>query len=702
MLSITVFVWAIGATFATHLGQDIRAGHRSPVISNSANPAAEIAFALDRLSERSLQFTIEYVIPNDLASTPPPGLPKWPEPGEVYLSPALHAAGKAEGIESRYGTYAGEISTDGLTHPKELFAYVNPTDRTAIANKFEAISGFGSPSPLLIGSLLDRTPIGHPLIAITFLIGIPLMLLTGSAIKMGLYRRREETTILQILGASRAEILRWQAGKISIPLIGWAGVTIVLGAVTSKFGIPLPFVDFRIYGPDLQHFIVPITITALIAVGGYTALWLMASSRSLDMSSSTRPTAIAETYSAKRARIGIVAAPSAVIVAVIGAGQENFPLFLLFIALAAVTFFTLSDIIGSALISLARTIRRQASKRRDPEVLVTAAVAESRSAAITRIAIVMALAIVVGVVLQTILSVFAQADPNSKAIFEKYRDSALTAQINSELSGSELAQFLAKVEESEIPNVLLVSDGIDEETNEPQLKIALLKLENTQLAENDVAQAYLSALAHDIGLTSLNSAQIYSISDFLDTSVNSDPSETAQQSSWTMLFLADTWGTLDTTGIKRFLAHVIAPLPYLEIPEESWLIAQANAMNNVNWVRLFASIGILFTALSILVFTADEQDDALRRLARLNSLSGRPIRVAKISLVRIALPVGVGIAVGVALSTIFSVSLVLLYGEDISLFTSIIPSISAIVIAIFCVVWLLSARNFNSLMKGTS
>lgn len=119
----------------------------------------------------------------------------------MYLSPALRHAGREEGIESRYGTFAGEISSAGLSSSSELFAYVNPADRIVIDGKFRPVSHYGAARPALIGSLLDREPIGRLLIAIGSLLGVPLALLTRSVTKMGLYRRRYESTILQGLGA---------------------------------------------------------------------------------------------------------------------------------------------------------------------------------------------------------------------------------------------------------------------------------------------------------------------------------------------------------------------------------------------------------------------------------------------------------------------------------------------------------------------
>lgn len=68
----------------------------------------------------------------DVTSSPPPGLNRGQSREKMYLSPALRHAGREEGIESRYGTFAGEISSAGLSSSSELFAYVNPADRIVL------------------------------------------------------------------------------------------------------------------------------------------------------------------------------------------------------------------------------------------------------------------------------------------------------------------------------------------------------------------------------------------------------------------------------------------------------------------------------------------------------------------------------------------------------------------------------------------
>lgn len=698
LLSTSVFVWALGATVSSYSGQDDRGAQRTPIIAESSDVRSQTAFVLDRLSGQSLQFTVAYVIP-DVTSSPPPGLSKWPEPGEVYLSPALRHAGREEGIESRYGTFAGEISSAGLSSSSELFAYVNPADRIVIDGKFRPVSHYGAARPALIGSLLDREPIGRLLIAIGSLLGVPLALLTRSVTKMGLYRRRYESTILQGLGAKKSEIWRWHLGKILAPLVIWL-LAVTLGIVAlALFGLWLPGVDFYVEPVDFRRFLPVIAVATFLAGATFILLWIVFSAKSLDTSSSTRPTSTAETYSKQRATVGIVAAPAAVVVAVISAGQESAISFALFVGLAIIVLVTLTDTIGITLLHGARALRRYAARRRDPEVLVTAAVAESRSSAINRMAMTVCIAVIVAVVLQTVLGVMAQTSSSAKSVYDRFKDSVLSLSVMPDMSGAHIDELIKEAAKVQPVHALLLSESVDAHSGQPKLTIALTDPENNWLASNDVANDYVRMRQVAIG----NSARIEAPRSMVDALRERDQtlSNQADVAEWELIFVADTAGTLSVPRLKEAFFRLIAPMFYMQMPEESWLVAQTEAMGHIDWIELLVMAGMAFVLLSIFVFTVDENSDGLRRLALMKRISGRPLRVGTMSFIRIGLPIGVGILGGLILAAVFGVSLVLLYGESVSLFTRTLPSIVLTLLVLFAVLWLMSTQNLRRIMEGS-
>lgn len=73
-------------------------------------------------------FQVVWLVPLRADAPLPPGLDRWPKPGEAVLSPALAeaGAGTAERIDNRYGKSVGLIGAEGLQAPAELLAYARP------------------------------------------------------------------------------------------------------------------------------------------------------------------------------------------------------------------------------------------------------------------------------------------------------------------------------------------------------------------------------------------------------------------------------------------------------------------------------------------------------------------------------------------------------------------------------------------------
>lgn len=702
LISLTIFVWALGGAVASYLGQDHRGALRSPIIAEGSGATSNIAFIQDRLSGLSLQFTVAYIIPLDTSATPPPGLPTWPEPGEVYLSPALRHAGKAEGIETRYGTFVGEISADGLTTASELFAYVNPGDRSTLTDRFQPVSHFGSAKPTLTGSLLDRPPISYPLGSIVFILGLPLFLLVRSVIKMGLHRRRQETTILEGLAAKKTELLWWHGGKICVPLIVWLGITAISLAALCVFGLSLPGGEFHIAATDFRAALLPLALSSIFVCALFVATWLTRSLRSLDTAESTRPALVAETYDKHRARIGMLATPLAIVVAVIAADQNNLVAFLLFIALSAAVAITIPDTLGLLLVTSAKALRRSASRRANPEVLVAAAVAESRSTALTRITVICTFTIVLAVVTQTIMGIFAMADPVARVTYAQFKNSVLTLSLPEDMSATHIVNLVDAVTSAQPAQAMLVADVVNTNTNEAEVRLAIADPENAWIHDNTMATEYIAMRQINIGGEPATPPDVRSVDDVLREREEMRSSHAdASPIDWQLIFVANVPGTLDIPALKETAFHSIAPMPYMEMPEESWIVSQTQSMNRIGWIELLLIYAIATVALSLIVFTTDERNDGLTRLAKMREISGRPIRTGRISFVRTGLPIGIGIAAGALLATIFSVSLLLLYGEGISLFTRTIPAIFITVTALFCVLWFVTQKNLQNLMKGS-
>src|SRR5690606_5421412 len=79
----------------------------------------------------------------DSSAPPPPGLSRWPEPGQVFASDTLLAREGAQDFLSRYGDVVGTVDVAGLADPGERLAYVGADPALMDPERSFLIGGFG-------------------------------------------------------------------------------------------------------------------------------------------------------------------------------------------------------------------------------------------------------------------------------------------------------------------------------------------------------------------------------------------------------------------------------------------------------------------------------------------------------------------------------------------------------------------------------
>ncbi|MET9323861.1 hypothetical protein ABZX75_27325 [Streptomyces sp. NPDC003038] len=112
------------------------------------------------------------------------------------------AAGRGEGIATRFGSLAGTIEPRELASPGEWFAYVRPL-ATADTAKMWPSTGFGTPKPLGVGEVMFAKP-SYILLALTAFMGaLPVSPLIAAAARAGSDARDQRTALLEALGGGR-------------------------------------------------------------------------------------------------------------------------------------------------------------------------------------------------------------------------------------------------------------------------------------------------------------------------------------------------------------------------------------------------------------------------------------------------------------------------------------------------------------------
>ena len=195
-----------------------------------------------------MQFEIAIFARHPAGTPPPPGIPAWPAPGEVYLSPQLLADGGSEAIESRYGRLAGVIQPEGLTAVDERFAYVNPLPGTFPVESLHAFERLGQPvRPWWTDSLPSTGESGsvysslYVLLPLLALCVVPGVVLTYVARGVGADARRRRQLLMRVLGASPGQERLGRFGEIMAPAaVAVLGAVALVGVVLNvQFRVPL-------------------------------------------------------------------------------------------------------------------------------------------------------------------------------------------------------------------------------------------------------------------------------------------------------------------------------------------------------------------------------------------------------------------------------------------------------------------------------
>ncbi len=232
---------------------------------------------------------------------PPPGVPRTPEPGEVFVSPALAAAlageHAAELAPRLPGARAGTVTRAGLVGPEELYAVAG----AAPGSLDRSVPGSTTASPLSSGfarpvgdSLFDsqgahldgsgmaqEANAASSLIVVIGLAGvglvIPLLILVAASTRLSAASRERRAGAMRLVGATARQLRIF--GAVEAAAIGVLGVACGAGLfllLRSPAAALLPIQD-GLYAADIA----PPPAAALMVLLGIPALTALAGSVAL-------------------------------------------------------------------------------------------------------------------------------------------------------------------------------------------------------------------------------------------------------------------------------------------------------------------------------------------------------------------------------------------------------------------------------------
>ncbi|MDQ1294166.1 MAG: hypothetical protein QG608_2049, partial [Actinomycetota bacterium] len=178
-----------------------------------------------------MPFVVFSIEPRVADAPLPPGLPRWPEPGEAFVSPQLLKDGAGEQVADRYGKLAGVIGEDGLGVPDERLVWRRPPRGVAldgnITLNFDEFVGLEKATP--VGGwgeseyLFSWREFSH---AVLGLLTLPALALLYVGNGFGIEERRRRDLLLSTMGASGLQ--RWwiRIGDVAGPILAGLGVAL--------------------------------------------------------------------------------------------------------------------------------------------------------------------------------------------------------------------------------------------------------------------------------------------------------------------------------------------------------------------------------------------------------------------------------------------------------------------------------------------
>jgi hypothetical protein len=173
-----------------------------------------------------MQFLVFSIEPRVADAPLPPGLPRWPGPGEAFVSPQLLKDGAGEQIADRYGKLAGTIGEDGLGVPDERVVWRRPPQgtflkSTAPVEEFAGLErargmpgGYGESDNIFSWREFSY--------CVLVLLVFPALVLLYVGNGFGVEERRRRDVLLSTLGAGTAQRCWVRVGDVVGPVL--AGV----------------------------------------------------------------------------------------------------------------------------------------------------------------------------------------------------------------------------------------------------------------------------------------------------------------------------------------------------------------------------------------------------------------------------------------------------------------------------------------------
>lgn len=662
------------AVYATYEGREQRELTRLPVLAQQGDEP-HLLWVSSGSSVQGLSFSVVYIEPLAPEAPLPPGLSTWPQPGEFLASPQLLAMSAERELEARYGNLAGTIAPDGLVSPTEMLAYVRPQAGAAPQTRTLRVSGFGveavHPGVGAIGETLRVEPIGKFYTLIVPFLILPALLVIPIIANVRHRARRRRSSILEAIGLRARERMLIDVATYAAPLMVGALIAVLVVAIACATDIPLEGAGYVLQARDMREQVAWLAV-AVIAGVLLNIIALAFAGRAGRGTSATRPAPVEMAPSPVLAAVSLFAAPAATFAVIIihRAGGADWAVILYLIALAA-TLATLRHLVGWATHRAGRRLRTLGEEARSPGALLAGATLSREQKSIVRFASVIAASIIIASQAQAYSSLMGQATQDELAVRNALNGRYAQFTVPTE-DLTLLAAALAAVDGVSNPSVIV----LDSSTENPETGPTV----NEIWGDTDALRAWglhtptgtladLDLPVNDrLALNRLLPEQ----EDLLMVPQRFDPSQTSSSTfrSIAVLLKSTDGSPLPLDALKYAISSAVFPEFGISEPGESEYVGSHDGRHQARWIGWFATLGSLILVLGMTGSASDDIARSARKVTPLAALMAAHRELRWFAALRVGVPSGVGIALGITLS--------LMLTSPLSIFGGVPTPVSAV------------------------
>ncbi|MFI9173440.1 ABC transporter permease [Streptomyces lincolnensis] len=628
---MTLGLGTLVAVHGAYGGKENRRVERTPVARSEGQGRTDATLWLvgsDFLAGER-RFSVVNLAPQSGDAPLPPGVDRWPGPGEVLLSPGLREAGAGEAIDRRYGRLVGTIGQEGLEDPGEWLAYVRPRDGLSPKQPVESVVGFGpAAGPVAAGlepgsAKYDDKPEWLFLSLAGGTLLLPAVVLMVIAARAGAHARDRRTSLVAVLGGRRSDRALIAVGEAWKPAgLGALAATPLIGAALLA-DVRVPYVGYVISSHDLRTQAWLMAMVPVAAIVAALAAVVLADQLPRRRTGRSTP---AERGNGNRrlARLAILC-PFMIFVAVRGpsfVGSDSAPRMITSWIGIVGTVLTLPAAIGVGAAALGRLLEQKARTGGRAGMLIATRRANAHPGSNVRLVAGMAVALIV--FMQTVAwqALFGAQSADIQTALGRMDRSIVEIGPKGTVSTGEMNSFLSQLSGSE---VLLLTNPVEGSGGAIHLEGSCSALRVVHLDCPEMS-GRLNGMPQDRRLQELIKWNSRGGS-YLEVT-RTDRTTLAKHAvvrgeDAVLTVVADAGTSLSAPDLKELSYQSLPRGAQIRAPGEEWLTAGMPNRDQGRWIRFLGTVGIAVLALAAGLSAMAEFLRQGRSLAPLTMLTGR-------------------------------------------------------------------------------